>query len=260
MPDISELEKLSKSIKRRFLSMYFDAGAGHVGSSLSCAELLTCIRFSWMREQDHFILSKGHAAAGLYSMLAEAGDINESDIATFYKNGTYLPAHPPVNKLKRVPFATGSLGHGLSLAAGLALASKLKGEGKQVFCLTSDGELNEGSTWEAALFIAAHHLHQLTWIIDRNRLQGFGNTEDVMPLDPLEDKLRAFGFEVVQLNGHDFNELIAAKSNSSGNKPMAVIAETRKGKGWEKWEAQLACHYLPMKEEEYLQLIAQLDN
>src|SRR5580700_5549318 len=134
-----DLLKKALSIKKRFLGMYKAANAGHVGCSLSVAEIITFVRFNWMKDNDEIILSKGHAAASIYSMLAEEGILSEDDIKTFYKNNTYLAAHPPVNKIKRVPFATGSLGHGLSIAAGLGMAQKLKKSDKMVFCITSDG-------------------------------------------------------------------------------------------------------------------------
>ena len=209
-----------------------------------------------MKEGDEIILSKGHAAASLYSILAEAGTIDESEIATFYKNNTYLAAHPPTNKLKGIPFATGSLGHGLSLAAGLGLAAKLKKNHKQIFCVTSDGEINEGSTWEAALFIAHHKLTNVVWLVDRNRLQGFGKTEDVMGLDPLDKKIEAFGFDVIQINGHDFNAFEAAKEKAATNtKPTAIICNTVKGNHWTTYESKLDSHYLPMKDEYDLVMI-----
>ena len=240
------------NIKNRFLGMYKQANAGHVGCSLSVAEMLTFVRFGWMKDTDEIILSKGHAAAALYSMLAEDGTLTEDDIKTFYQNNTYLAAHPPVNKIKRIPFATGSLGHGLSIAAGLGLAQKLKKTDKQVFCITSDGEINEGSTWEAALFIAHHNLNNVVWLIDRNKLQGYGRTEDVMKLEPLADKLRAFGFEVVEANGHDFESLENAKSKSQrATKPTAIICNTTKGNGWKTYEDKVDCHYLPMKDDQY---------
>ena len=244
------------SIKKRFLGMYKAANAGHVGCSLSCAEILTFIQFGWLKEGDEIILSKGHAAASLYSVLAEAGRLEESEIATFYKNNTYLAAHPPTNKINGIPFATGSLGHGLSLAAGLGLASKLKKNEKQVFCVTSDGEINEGSTWEAALFIAHHKLTNVVWLVDRNRLQGFGRTEDVMGLDPLDKKMEAFGFDVIQINGHDFIEFTTAKEQAAKNpKPTAIICNTVKGNNWTTYENKLDSHYLPMKEEYDLVMI-----
>ena len=240
------------NIKNRFLGMYKQANAGHVGCSLSVAEIITFVRFGWMRDTDEIILSKGHAAAALYSMLAEDGTLTEEDIQTFYKNNTFLAAHPPVNKIKRIPFATGSLGHGLSIAAGLGLAQKLKKTDKKVFCITSDGEINEGSTWEAALFIAHHNLKNVVWLIDRNKLQGYGRTEDVMKLEPLDKKLEAFGFNVLIADGHNFESLNEAKLKAqSSTLPTAIICNTTKGHGWKTYEDKVDCHYLPMKDDQY---------
>ncbi len=248
------------SIKKRFLGMYKAANAGHVGCSLSVAEIITFVRFNWMKDNDEIILSKGHAAASIYSMLAEEGILTEDDIKTFYKNNTYLAAHPPVNKIKRVPFATGSLGHGLSIAAGLGLAQKLKNSDKKVFCITSDGEINEGSTWEAALFIAHHNLKNVVWLVDRNKLQGFGRTEDVMKLDPLDKKLEAFGFNVVMAEGHNFISLEKAKDKTlSSDIPTAIICDTTKGRGWKLYEDKLDSHYLPMKDVHYDEILADVE-
>jgi transketolase len=144
------LKTKRNSIRNRLIKMYKAANAGHVGCSLSCLEVIVFIKFSLMNSKDELILSKGHAAALLYSVLAEEGVISREEIESFYKNDTLLSAHPPVNKIKGIPFATGSLGHGLSIAAGLGLANKLKKNDKKIFCITSDGEMNEGSTWEAA--------------------------------------------------------------------------------------------------------------
>jgi transketolase len=240
------------NIKNRFLAMYKMANAGHVGCSLSVAEMITFVRFGWMNETDEIILSKGHAAAALYSMLAENGTLSEADINTFYKNNTYLAAHPPVNKIKRIPFATGSLGHGLSIVAGLGLAQKLKKSDKKIFCVTSDGEINEGSTWEAALFIAHHKLSNVIWLIDRNKLQGYGRTEDVMKLEPLDKKLEAFGFNVLIADGHNFESLENSKLKTQNSKlPTAIICNTTKGHGWKTYEDKVDCHYLPMKDDQY---------
>jgi transketolase len=256
---ISLLNK-SLNIKKRFVEMYYKANAGHIGSSLSCADIMTFVYFNWMSPTDELILSKGHAAASLYSLLAEGGIITQQQIDTFYQNDTHLAAHPPANKINKIPFATGSLGHGLCLSAGLGLASKLKKGDKKIFCISSDGEINEGSTWEAALFIAQHHLTNVIWLIDRNKLQGFGSTEDVIKLSPLDEKLRAFGFEVIEVNGHDFDKLNLTKEfyiNSS--KPIAVICNTIKGNGWQDQQNQLACHYLPFKESEYKEILESIE-
>ncbi len=241
--------------------MYFKANAGHIGSSLSCADILTSIYFDWMESTDEIILSKGHAAASLYSLLAEDGVISEKEISTFYQNGTYLSAHPPANKIPKIPFATGSLGHGLSISAGLGLASKLKKNKKKIFCVTSDGEINEGSTWEAALFISHHNLKNVIWLIDRNKLQGFGSTEDIMKLGPLDDKLISFGFEVMSVNGHNFDELNSIKEfHLKAEKPIAVICNTIKGNGWAEQQNLLACHYIPFKENEYKEILVSIEN
>ncbi|HTE09434.1 MAG TPA: transketolase, partial [Chitinophagaceae bacterium] len=238
----------------RLIRMYKTANAGHVGSSLSCLEMIVFIRFYLMQPADEFILSKGHAAALLYSTLAEEGAISEKDIESFYKNGTYLPAHPPVNKIRGIPFATGSLGHGLSIAAGFALANKLKKQHKTIFCITSDGELNEGSTWEAALFISHHCLKDIVWFIDRNYLQGFGRTEDTMKLEPLDKKLESFGFQVAIADGHDFNSLKNAVSLFRHERPLAVICNTIKGKDLTLQDT-VDCHYLPLTEADFKKLI-----
>jgi len=248
------------NVKKRFLGMYKAANAGHVGSSLSVADVLTFVRFNWMHDHDEIVLSKGHAAASLYSVLAEEGVLNDADIESFYKNDTYLAAHPPANKVKRIPFATGSLGHGLSLAAGFGLAFKLKKSNQQVFCITSDGELNEGSIWEAALFLVHHNLKNVVWLIDRNRLQGYGRTEDVMKLEPLDKKLEAFGLNVLIADGHDFESLENAKQQAAqSDKPAAIICNTTKGRGWKLYEDKVDCHYLPMKQDQYDLILEEIE-
>ncbi|MGA9120437.1 MAG: transketolase [Bacteroidota bacterium] len=264
MKELDFLDERIYSVKRRMLKMYHAAHAGHIGCSLSCAEILVHVKFSWMAPDDRVIVSKGHAAALLYSVLAEAGTISEETIDSFYKNGTILPAHPPVNQVREIPFATGSLGHGLSLAAGMTLGARFKGDSRRCFCVTSDGELDEGSTWEAALFITHHRLTNLIWLIDRNHIQGIGGTEDVMSLEPLDDKLRSFGFNVVDAEGHVFESLERAKESctdlvKANGKPCVVVCSTVKGHGVSYMENTVDCHYLPMNEEQYVQAIAELD-
>ena len=250
------LEKKRDAIKKRVIRMYKAANAGHVGCSLSCLEIITFIKFQLMKAGDELILSKGHAAALLYSVLVEDGTITEKEIETFYKDGTHLSAHPPVNKIKGIPFATGSLGHGLPIAAGFGLANVLKKTDKKIFCITSDGELNEGSTWEAAMFISHHNLKNVIWFIDRNYLQGFGRTEDVIRLEPLDKKLESFGFQVAIADGHSFESLTGAIREFSGEKPLAIIGKTIKGKDM-KLENTVDCHYLPLTEDDYMKLISE---
>jgi transketolase len=257
------LEEHVFSVKKRFLAMYKKAHAGHIGSSLSCAEILVFLKFAWMRDDDSFVLSKGHAVAALYSLLAEVQALAPSQIDSFYEEGTRFPALPPFSGIKQIPFATGSLGHGLSLCAGMALGAALNRHQRRFFCLTSDGELNEGSVWEAALFIAHRKLSNLVWLIDRNRIQGIGRTEDVMALEPLDAKLRAFGFQVVMADGHDFASLLAARDEGmrllrDQNTPVAIIANTVKGHGVACMQDTVDSHYLPLDDAQYAQALDEL--
>ena len=261
--ECASLEERVFSMKKRFLAMYKKAHAGHIGSSLSCAEILVFLKFAWMRDDDTFILSKGQAAAALYSLLAEANVLTPSQIDSFYEEGTRFPAHPPFDVLNKIPFATGSLGHGLSLCAGMALGAMLHGHDRRFFCLTSDGELNEGSVWEAALFIAHRKLTNVVWLVDRNGIQGIGRTEEVMALEPLDAKLRAFGFHVVAADGHDFASLLAAREEctrvlAGQDVPVAILAKTSKGHGIRAMQDTVDSHYLPLDDTQYEQALAEL--
>jgi transketolase len=252
------------SVKKRFLAMYKKADAGHIGSSLSCAEILVFLQFAWMQGDDTLVLSKGHAAAALYSVLAEANRLTQQQIESYYEEGTQLPALPPFNAIKEIPFATGSLGHGLSVSAGMALGAQLNGQPRRIFCVTSDGELNEGSVWEAALFIAHRRLVNVVWLIDRNRIQATGRTEDVLALEPLDAKLRAFGYHVITVDGHDLASLLAAREECervwrSQAVPAAIIANTVKGNGLSDMRDTVHSHYLPMTDTQYAQALAELD-
>lgn len=252
---IEQLRKHSQSVKLRLLKMSYDAQVGHIGCSLSCADILTFVRFSLMSGNDRLILSKGHAAAALYSVFAEAGDISPELLSTFCQDGTILAAHPPPRKFECIPFATGSLGHGLSLAAGLALGALLNRTSETFFCVSSDGELDEGSTWEAALFVAHHQLQRVMWIIDRNKIQAFGRTEQVLALEPLRQKLEAFNWKVQEADGHDFSSLLEAKreltlGSSQDRRPSALICHTIKGYGVSVMADRLDSHYLPIRDQQ----------
>jgi transketolase len=260
-----QLEERVFSVKKRFLAMYKRANAGHIGSSLSCAEILVLLKYAWMRDEDTFVLSKGHAVAALYALLAEAEAIDPRELDTFYEDGTRFPALPPVNTFPEIPFATGSLGHGLSLCAGMALGAILNRRERRFFCLTSDGELDEGSTWEAALFIAHHKLTNVVWLIDRNRIQAIGGTEEVLALEPLDAKLDAFGFQVIAADGHDFSSLLGlrdrcteALATADRRRPVAVICNTIKGHGIRHMQDTVASHYLPMDDAQYSQALDEL--
>jgi transketolase len=243
--------------------MYQKARAGHIGSSLSCAEILVFLKFAWMRHEDALVLSKGQAAAALYALLAEADQLTQSQIDSFYQEGTLLPALPPFNAIEAIPFATGSLGYGLSLSAGMALGARLDGQDRRLFCVTSDGELDEGSVWEAALFIAHHSLSNVVWVIDRNQIQAIGRTEDVMALEPLDAKLRAFGYHVITVDGHDLRALLAARNEcahvlEARKTPVVIIANTVKGHGVSYLQDTVGSHYLPMSPEQYEQALGEI--
>lgn len=238
------------------LRLYKEAHAGHIGSSLSCLEILIELCFSRMTEADKLILSKGHAAGALYTVLALSGRLPEADLESFYKDGTLLAAHPPCGGLTAaVPFGTGSLGHGLSLAAGLVFSQRFTGEGFQTYAILSDGDCNEGSTWEAAIFAAHHRLTNLTVIVDLNGLQGIGHTRDIANLEPVAEKWRAFGFAVATAeNGNDFASLADAHdqlANAAG--PRCLIAHTVKGHGVSYMQNRMEWHYLPMSDAQYEQ-------
>lgn len=242
--------------KLRLLQMHFESGVGHIGGNLSCLDLLMALYHNVLGQFDRFVLSKGHSAGSLYVTLWSLGLLTEDDLKTFHKDGTRLSGHPPVRGIPEIPFATGSLGHGLGLAAGLALAKKLKGEEGRLFCLTSDGEWNEGSSWEALIF-SRHHSLNLTLIVDLNGLQGFGRTCDVADLEPLADKFRVFRLQTIEVNGHDVAAVTAAL-RTVGLGPSVVVARTKKGDGVSFMEGLVESHYLPLSRESYQQAVEQL--
>lgn len=247
------------AVRRQFLQMHFEARAGHLGTGLSDIDILVYLYKVWLRASDQFILSKGHGASSLYATLHHFGLLSDETLGTYYKDGTLLPAHPAPGALAAIPAATGSLGHGLPIAAGLAYAHKyIHQTDRRVACLVSDGECNSGSLWEAALFAGHHRLDNLTVIVDANGLQGFGRTKDVLDLEPLADKWRAFRFRCDEVDGHDFARLHAALQKTPDGAPTCVVARTVKGKGVSLMENKLEWHYLPMSEEQYRGALADL--
>lgn len=240
------------------LSLYKKANAGHIGSSLSCLEILVELCFQRMEKEDVLILSKGHAAGALYTTLALSGRIPEAELETFYQEGTYLAAHPPCSKpFPAIPFGTGSLGHGLGTSCGIAYSQRFTGRKFSVFTVLSDGDCNEGSTWEAALFAAHHRLKTLTVVLDLNGVQGIGYTKDVLNLEPIVDKWKSFGFAVaVARDGHDFTCLQSAYAEvRDADGPRCIIARTVKGHGVSYMENRVEWHYLPMTDELFRQAI-----
>jgi len=240
----------------RLLEMHYHSKVGHIGGNLSALDILMSLYHFRLGPDDGFVLSKGHAAGALYVTLWTMGLLTDEDLRHFHGEGTRLSGHPPLKGVPEVIFATGSLGHGLSLAAGLALGKKLRGEAGRIFCLTSDGEWNEGSCWEALIFLAHQKLDNLTFLVDMNGMQGFGSTRQVANLDSLADKFRAFGVKTLEVDGHDLNSICTALDCSEG--PLAIVAKTTKGYGVSFMENQMAWHYLPMNEEQYQQALLEV--
>lgn len=247
----SALRRDAQAIRKTFLQMHYRAKAGHIGTGLSAIDILAYLYKSWLRPEDAFILSKGHGASSLYATLHHFGIISDDVLDTYYKDGTLLPAHPAPGAIAAIPAATGSLGHGLSIAAGMAFARKtIERSDARVATLLSDGECNEGSVWEAAAFAAHHRLTNLLVIIDANGLQGFGATRDVLDMEPMAEKWTAFGFDTREIDGHDFDQL-RESCTVAGTRPRCVIARTQKGSGVRFMEGKMEWHYLPMSEAQY---------
>jgi len=244
--------------KRQLLEMHYRTRIGHLGGNLSALDAMLLLHHELMGPRDRFILSKGHSAGAYYITLWSLGLITETELTTFHQDGTRLSGHPPAQGIPQILFSTGSLGHGLSLAAGLALAARLKGETHRVFCLTSDGEWQEGSTLEALIFTCHHNLSNLTILVDHNGLQGFGTTAEVASMDPLDAKLAGFEIDLRRCDGHDLQALRDTLTPMS-NRPVAVIMDTRKGHGVPDFEGRMESHYLPPTEPQYQAAMAGLD-
>jgi transketolase len=243
----------------RLLQMHFESGVGHLGGNLSALDVLLTLYHDVLSGDDQFVLSKGHAAGALYVTLWSLGRLCDEELRTFHRDDTRLAGHPPPRGLDEVLFATGSLGHGLGLSAGLALGRRLQKRPGRVFCLTSDGEWNEGSTWEALIFAQHHQLTNLTFIVDLNGLQGFGSTREVADLSPLADKLRTFGVRTLEIDGHDTTQIEASLRTVSDEGPLAVVARTVKGRGVSSMENQMQSHYLPLTAAQYQQAVREVD-
>jgi transketolase len=248
------LEKRAKALRRQVIAMIANAKASHLASAYSALDIITYLYDSVLNidpkkptapSRDRFILSKGWAASALYAVLAERGFIDPEELATYCKDGSRLVGITTMSGVPGVEATTGSMGHGLPLGAGMALAAKKLGSSHRVFVIISDGELDEGSTWEAILFAAHHHLDNLTVIVDYNKWQSFGRTKEVLNLDPLPAKFEAFNWSAMEVNGHDFASLekAFAKIPYAKGKPTAIVAHTVKGKGVSFLEDRNEWHY-----------------
>jgi transketolase len=242
--------------------MIHRAKSSHIGTNFSMAELLAVLygkilnvkpQYPQWPERDRFILSKGHGCAALYAVLAECGFFPFDWLDTFYQNGSRLAGHATHSQVPGIEISTGSLGHGLSIATGMALAAKLDGKAYRVFCLLSDGECDEGSTWEPILFAAQHQLNNLIAIVDYNKIQSLGTVKEVINLEPFADKWEAFGWSVLEIDGHDLAQTETALSQVpfTPYKPNCIIAHTIKGKGVSFMENKLLWHYRSPQGEEF---------
>lgn len=241
-PDLAHLQKLAAQIRGRVIELSHSAKTPHLGSSLSCIDILVAAYWHVVRidparpadpNRDRFILSKGHAAPALYATLAYRGILPHEQLATYCQFGSYLPEQPTPGKVPGIEAATGSLGHGLPMAVGMALAAKIQRQSYRTMALLSDGECNEGSVWEAAMMAPAQKLDNLLAIVDFNGWQATGRSTEVLALEPFKQKWEAFGWQTYEIDGHDMAALLETLSRfpSDSGKPMAIVAKTIKGKG-----------------------------
>lgn len=267
--EIQELEKKARKVREDIIEEVYCAKSGHPGGSLSIADILTVLYFREMNldpknpnweDRDRFILSKGHCSPALYSCLANRGFFPVEDLKTFRNINSYLQGHPDKNKVPGVDMTTGSLGQGLSAANGMAMAGKMDQKNYRVYCVLGDGEIEEGQVWEAAMAANQYKLDNLCVIVDNNNLQIDGTIEEVMSSYPIDEKFKSFGFQVINIDGHDIEEIIKAfevAKNVKG-KPTCIIAKTIKGKGVTFMENQAGWHGKAPNEEQYNQAMEEM--
>ena len=251
--ELWRLKEIAARLRIEIISMIAEAGSGHPGGSLSAIDLITCLYFARMRhdpkrpewpQRDRFVLSKGHAVPAQYVALAEAGYFPKQELSTLRKLGSRLQGHPLVGELPGIEACTGSLGQGLSVAQGMAIASKLDGNAFHVYCIIGDGESQEGQIWETAMSAPKFRLDTLTAILDYNHGQIDGHVEEVMNIEPVIEKWRAFNWNVLEIDGHDLSQILGAldPAKSVKDKPTFIVAHTVKGKGVSFMENQIAWH------------------
>ena len=261
--DIKELKSHANEARKSIIEEVYLAGSGHPGGALSVVDILTVLYFNQMNidpekkddlNRDRLVLSKGHASAALYAVLAERGFFPKEELKSFRKLGSILQGHPDMKKVPGVDMSSGSLGQGLSVANGMALASKLDSRGYKVYCIVGDGEIEEGQIWEACMTSSKFNLDNLCVIVDNNNLQIDGKVTEVKKsVYPLKEKFESFGFEVFEVDGHNMDELISTfqKVRQTKGKPSVVLAKTIKGKGVKFMENNVEWHGKAPKEEEY---------
>ena len=269
MKDLKSLESVAKNIRRSIVSMICEAKSGHPGGSLSIVDILTALYYGEMKidptkpkmeGRDRFVLSKGHAAPALYAVLAERGYFPKEELMTLRKFGSHLQGHPDMKKVPGVEISTGSLGQGLSVANGMALNAKLFQEEYRVYVMMGDGELQEGQIWEAAMTAAHYKLDNLCAFVDVNNLQIDGSVDVVMGVEPLDKKWEAFGWNVLSIDGHNFEEIFAAleAAKACKGKPTLILAKTVKGKGVSFMENVCGFHGTAPTAEERERALAEL--
>lgn len=268
---MDELREMARHVRKAVLRMIYRSQTSHIGSAFSCVDLL-CVLYGKAlmvfpeepesKERDRFFLSKGHACAALYAILAELGFFNGSILDSYAENDSILMSHIS-SAVPGVEFSTGSLGHALPVALGTAIAAKRRSQAWKTYVLMSDGELDEGSNWEAFLFAPSRKLDNLIAIIDKNKFQAMGRTCDILDNEDLQEKLRAFGWETWRIDGHDFMQIedtLAVARNSENGKPKAIIANTVKGKGVSFMEDNIVWHYRAPNKDEYERAMKELDD
>ena len=266
---MENLQNTALNIRKDILEMIYTASSGHPGGALSCADILTALYFSEMKvdrnnpkdeNRDRFVLSKGHASAALYATLAEKGFIPKEDLLGFRNINSILQGHPDMKKISGVDMSTGSLGQGLSVANGMAMAGKLDNKTYRVYCLMGDGEIEEGQIWEAAMTASHYQLDNLCAIVDNNNLQIDGKVTEVMNVHPIDEKFKSFGFHVINIDGNKIDEILNAftEARTIKGKPTAIIAKTIKGKGISFMENQVGWHGKAPSKEEYETAIQEL--
>ena len=269
--NVDALRKIANDIRISIIETVYNAKSGHPGGSLSCADILTVLYFNQMNinsekpnaeGRDRFVLSKGHCSPALYSVLARKGYFDKEELKTFRKIGSNLQGHPDMNKVPGVDMTTGSLGQGLSSAVGMAIASKMDSAGCRVYCLIGDGEIDEGQIWEAAMTASNKKLDNLCVILDNNGLQLETNIDEILDPTSLHDKFASFGFNVIECDGHNINNLIDAFDSAKQKKgmPSVIIAKTIKGKGVSFMENQIEWHGKAPSEEEYNKALEELNS
>lgn len=267
--DINELKRISKEIRKSIVTQVYKAQSGHPGGSLSIADILTVLYFNEMNideknpkmeNRDRLVLSKGHCSPALYAVLGEKGFFNKNELETFRNINSNLQGHPDMNKVPGVDMTSGSLGQGLSASNGMAIAGKVDNKNYRVYCVLGDGEIEEGQVWEAAMSANKYKLDNLCVIVDNNNLQIDGPIDKVMSSYPIDEKFKSFGFQVINIDGHNMQEIIDAfdVARNIKGKPVCIIAKTIKGKGVSFMENKAEWHGKAPNEEQYRQAMEEL--